>query len=422
MSKSPRNPERKAPEADERAGQETRFVNYFFYKCGKANCWLPLANEGHGLYVGFSDKDAPTKSDPHPILSRKPSAQFEKLTGYDDDELVWLCHEENREWFVLVTFDKQEVVFWEVTGRVKAHGRGTPVFKRALELREQATGGPRKEYSFDDDDVFKTLPARKVARIGRSALYTSIDSLAVYQYFNRGTCRRMWRAGGPTGAAMSDAIKDHRQGEIRGAGGGERASETSFGAFTRLYLNGVLKAANQAGRGRLSRRHLSQPELADSVMGLKASDKQAIVLSTLNPILVETAAMYLCLDLGLVADIGIGKGIDVVDIRARAESSRIAEHAAAKLRNVLDCDAICDRLIEENVLELQCKASDQRSDYEHIVYFGYRAMQDRRAEESTIRVPDLGELIRSDEMKSGFLSRFIAMQVKVLLEPEAVSS
>jgi hypothetical protein len=90
-------------------------VNYFFYKCGKANCWLPLAIEGHGLYVGFSDSLSPTAKDKHPIAIREPEATFQALTRHDDDNIAWLSHPHNRTWLLLITFSQSDLIFWELS-------------------------------------------------------------------------------------------------------------------------------------------------------------------------------------------------------------------------------------------------------------------------------------------------------------------
>jgi hypothetical protein len=63
----------------------TEVLNYFFYKCGEANCWLPVALEGHGLYVGFSNSLPPAPTGNHEIATREPEATFQALTRQEDD-------------------------------------------------------------------------------------------------------------------------------------------------------------------------------------------------------------------------------------------------------------------------------------------------------------------------------------------------
>src|SRR2546426_9367738 len=86
-------------------------MNYFFYKCGNSDCWLPLALEGCGLYVGFSDSLSPTKEERHPIAAREPETRFQALTGRDDANIGWLSHRNNRRLFLLVTFSQSNLIF-----------------------------------------------------------------------------------------------------------------------------------------------------------------------------------------------------------------------------------------------------------------------------------------------------------------------
>src|SRR5262249_45084308 len=150
------------------------------------------------------------------------------------------------------------------------------------------------------DTVFKTLPAVEVAAVPRRQLYASIDSLAVYQFLNRGTCRPIWRIEGPTEAEMPPLIAGQAQHSVRGRD--KQGEETKYAAFVRLYLNSALGGA--LGGTQPSRFPLlaGQPTLASFWPSMTARNRQQLVLATANPILVETAALYFRLDLGLIAD------------------------------------------------------------------------------------------------------------------------
>ena len=300
------------------SGTTPRTLNYFFYKCGEANCWLPLAREGHGLYVGFGDNLSPTPEHEYPIAVREPEAAFRILTREDDDNIAWLSHVDNRQWLLLITFSPNDLIFWEVSDKLQVHRPRSEVFRRAQTMWEQFPGKKKKKYqrSFQQgavDPLFKTLPATKLAAVPRRMLYASIDSLAVYQFLNRGTCRPIWRIGGTKEAAIPEQIAKYGQPSVRNKGD----AETEFATFVRLYLNSVLRHALNGTLPPVRLRLKSQTTLASAFPDRSASHQEilALVLSTLNPILVETAALYFCLDLGLIADIGRGKGIDVIDIR-----------------------------------------------------------------------------------------------------------
>ena len=410
------------------AKEKASTVNYFFYKCGNSNCWLPLAIEGHGLYVGFSDslsptEKAPKKEDRHPIAARKPEEQYQRLTGLDDDHIAWLSHQNNRQRFLLITFSQSDLIFWEVLGKVKVHRPGEQVFERAREMWRNDPEIRRHEYYnsvFQNGAVsaiFKTLPSRKLAAVPRRELYASIDSLAVYQYLNRGTCRAIWRINGPTEGVMPEEIVQHRQEVI--PHGSEAGEETKFATFVRLYLNAVLQRKLLGDGSPIPPGVNGETTLACVFAGLLPEARRMLVLSTLNPILVETAALYFCLDLGLVADIGTGKGIDVIDVRARAESKQAANQAVKWLRDLTSegiqvNESVSETLRTDRVLELQCKAAHDRVSRGDLLYFGYRRKDKGISEVNTISLPDLLCAFDRQPWRSGLLQRFVSLQENVL--------
>jgi hypothetical protein len=388
-------------------------MNYFFYKCGEANCWLPVALEGHGLYVGFDD------SNPS-IIIRGTEATFQARTGQDDDNIVWLTHPSNRPWFLLLTFSESQLIFWEVSGPLQVHRPESKVFELAHTHWKKFPTKRREAYKHifgpdAIDPVFKTLPAAKLAAAPRRGLYASIDSLAVYQFLNRGTCRPIWRIEGPTEAAMPLLIARQSQASVRGRD--KQGEETKYAAFVRLYLNSALiLALGQDMAARLPRL-IRQPSLTSFWPSMPARDRQILVLATANPILVETAALYFCLDLGLIADIGSGKGIDVIDVRARAESQEAADRAASVLLElqadgIVISDAVRARLRSEGVLEVQCKAADRQVGTANLIYFGYR--RTAKSKTDTVPISCLAQAFTRKPWRQGFLNRFLAVQERIL--------
>jgi hypothetical protein len=395
-------------------------VNYFFYKCGKANCWLPVALAGHGLYVGFGDNLPPAPTGKHWIATREPEATFRALTKQDDNNIAWLTHPSNRPWFLLLTFSASELIFWEVSEKLQIHRPGSEVFERAGNLWRRFPAKTRKPYQsvFGPDatkPIFKTLPATKVAAVPRRQLYASIDSLAVYRFLNQGTCRPIWPINGPTEAAMPDLIAKQSQVSVRGRD--KQGKETKYAAFVRLYLNSVLHRALDQSLPSCLPQVVSQPTLASFWPSMTALERQLLVLATANPILVETAALYFCLDLGLVADIGSAKGIDVIDVRARAESQQAANRAAElllalKADGIVISEDVLNRLCTERVLEIQCKAADRNIASQNIIYFGYR--RTAKSETNTVSMTRLAQAFTRDPWRQGLLKRFLAMQERLV--------
>jgi hypothetical protein len=177
------------------------------------------------------------------------------------------------------------------------------------------------------DPVFKTLPAKILASVPRRELYASIDSLAVYQFLNRGTCRPIWRIKGPTEAAMPEEIARHRQESVRGT----RDAETKFGTFVRLYFTAALRHTLSQNRLTVPPRLESQTTLASVFPKLSAKDRQMLVLSTLNPILVETAALYFCLDLGVMPTL----------VQERGSTSSMSVHEPNPRRQLIERQRGC---------------------------------------------------------------------------------
>jgi hypothetical protein len=398
----------------------TEVVNYFFYKCGEANCWLPVALKGHGLYVGFGDSPSSAPTGNPWIATREPEATFRARTGEDDDNIAWLTHPSNRSWFLLLTFSESDLIFWEVSDKLQVHRPGSEAFELADTLWRKFPAKSRETYKHifgpdTLDPVFKTLPAAKVAAVPRRELYASIDSLAVYQFLNRGTCRPIWRIQGPTEAEMPPLIAGQSQASVRGRD--KQGKETNYAAFVRLYLNSALARALGHTLPSPFPRLTGQPALASFWMSMSALHQQQLVLTTANPILVETAALYFCLDLGLIADIGSGKGIDVIDVRARAESQRAADRAAELLaglqaEGIVISEAVRNRLRTERVLEIQCKAADRKFDSKNIIYFGYR--RKAKSETNTAPMTRLAQAFTRDPWRQGLLKRFLAMQEQIV--------
>jgi hypothetical protein len=397
-------------------------LNYFVYKNGKGNFWSALAKEHEHFYVGFDDewpKEAGETLAPTQVNGGDTPHSW-KLA--DLNHIRFVSHGANQAEFMLLTFEKTELCFWRVTGPVK------PASKELHEAARKIHGGdllyreyfvPSKDKT-DPDGLrvlalppFRVLPVKLAASVRRNGTYTSVDSLASYQYLIRGTCRPLWRASGPTGSEVPWDIEKHRQNQVPRC---QRVGkEEPFGAFVRLYLNELLH------------RHAKLPAEADGArLGNHATDLTSarnIVMATLNPILVETAALAFVQDLGLTPDIGVGKSKDVVDVRARAaapDGTRDRERAAevwmrlkaleAPLPSLELSEVLRHNLVENGTLDIQCKAADRDAKVAGILYFGFKG------EEAT--GPDLLLLNHIDALLASgswpHLDRFLAMQARIL--------
>lgn len=411
-------------------------MHYFVYKNGSGHAWSEFTHEYKQLYVGYDDywKDKNGQQ-------LKPIKLFDEAIAqlkYRDDlaHLLVVSHVAHQGKFRLLTFEDDFLHFWEVQGSVQHNAKGSPLWNQANTLfrdtrqanRNDVPGVFRVDNAFmpvgtrtrkqtynDQDDEqrgFRTLPVKRVLSVDRRELYTSIDTLAVYQYLNRGTCRPLWRINGPPGATLHgvplnppDDVYSH----------GKLSQEQPFAAFVRLYLNGLLKV---------------KPNLTSM-----KPDYENLVLNTLNPILVETAALAIVRDLGLTPDIGVGKGKDDIDVRARAVANGggrdlgLARKAAQRLSEIVCTTAgvtkpspelreVTKRLADSGILDIQCKAGGSKAASSSILFFGHFTESEQEGK-AVLLAKNLraasNQLDHGSNSKAGSeLSRFLGLQQMML--------
>ncbi len=144
-------------------------------------------------------------------------------------------------------------------------------------------------------------------------------------------------------------------------------TETVFGKFVRIYLNYLIDS------------HNDESSAQDSYFR-KLSDEKiySIITSVLNPAQVETLAYHLSLDLRLTPDVGLGKGLDVADVKAscrhhsEAESEKIILNVIKTLKELkVDLsDKLEQRIKKEKTVRIQCKAGNisTKNKNEEILY------------------------------------------------------
>jgi len=392
-------------------------LNYFVYKNGLGNFWSGLGTLGGDtgyLYVGF-DPEWAAAGGALPPTERNGGEQPHPWQQDDLNHIRFVAHDTNFNEVMLLTFEETTLRFWRVTGPVveapphvweaarKVNGKGS-VYD--FYFKPEVIGGVAQPLK-----PFRVLPVRLVAEVPRDAIYTSVDSLASYQYLIRGTCRPLWRATGPTAAAHHPEVLRQQQPKVPRC---ERiGGEVPFAAFVRLYLNELLH------------RHGKVPELQNPRLGDFAVDAESaakVVMATLNPILVETAALAFVQDLGLTPDIGVGKGKDVIDVRARAAgpdgsfNEKLAEGAwatlqALNLKTAAGDHVLRDRLLKRGVLDIQCKAADRKANADGVLYFGFKGPGHDGL--TAILLNDLDTLLSTGEWPN--LRRFLAMQARILV-------
>lgn len=197
---------------------------------------------------------------------------------------------------------------------------------------------------------------KRVFHCNRTELPPPINSLSVYQGFSRGTFRPIASADSGKEEALTPILQ-HSNLIKTNTYTGNSYTERRFGHFIRKYIS-----------------FLADPTSKDfyNYMGLDDTSGLQLILNTLNPGQMETAAMLLILDLGFVPEIGTAHALDSIDVRGRLPEkiSPLQILQKIKLLNLPMNKAIEEKLIGERVLEIQCKAYQPNSvSREDIVFF-----------------------------------------------------
>lgn len=314
--------------------------------------------------------------------------------------------------------------------------------KKALKRFRAHAWKVRTEVTADAEGLpIRMLPVELVATVPRQVLFTSVDSISVYRNLNSNTCTSLRTATGTDPTEIRGGVgdwegdqwplstmDDGQLGRLPETGDDavlKLPKEKAFGQFLRLYLNEVI-TPYWIGR---------RPAPVVPVLPRTAMD--ALLPRVLNPILVETAALALLRDVGLTPDIGVGKGMDIVDIRARAvgqnglKDPNRAGVAADRLRAVLEqCGeplaphaSWLEKLRLHGVLDVQCKAAADKlgASRKDILFVGYPRVDRPKVRKSkkqepppTLSVMALARWAAPGASEDSELSRFFAMQAAVL--------
>jgi hypothetical protein len=215
------------------------------------------------------------------------------------------------------------------------------------------------------------LPVSKEFETHRGNLLAPVDSLSVYRYLNQGTFRPIFRCGEDmkfpnffeTETEYLPPITIIKK--IKTRTESHKLTETGFGKFIRIYLNDLIDL------------HNGEINSHDSYFKKLSKDKiYSIIASVLNPAQVETLAYHLSLDLGLIPDVGLGKGLDVADVKAscrhfpKEKSNKIISSAINKLESLkvtfsTDLESI---ISNTKTIRIQCKARKSSTKNEGTLY------------------------------------------------------
>ncbi|PJZ76309.1 hypothetical protein [Leptospira neocaledonica] len=332
---------------------------YFFAKVDNSNKLLEFAETLGGFYIGFYDEKNKISNE---IVEFNSDIDFEIKLNYPDWEYLNLFSEERwREKVRIITYDSHKLSFWEITNKIgrfhEYHTLNTlpEKFKKI------------KQDDLDNFNLWNFLPVVLKNSINRSLLPSSIDSLSVYQYLNRGTFRPIFRlskykdklifSNDIENDRFEFTVKNHHKKDIK-------LIETKYSRILRFYFDAIVKKGKDF-----------KQDLKRIFSNFSLQEKNQILSALFSPAQVETMAMLLIQDIGFTADIGIGKGLDFVDIkgslRHREEIiieknlSKLTKYSLVKLNQLT-----LNKIISEKTINIQCKAkphSDLLSDLLYIL-------------------------------------------------------
>ena len=341
---------------------------YAFLKSGSSNRYLKYAEEWQGFYIGFEnfpldllEHDFEHAATIHPALREK------KLRGYFSP-LREIYQTSTSSWrdkvrYALWNRASNELEVWQAVGELRPFPReflpqlfddcrseaelpASKEWRRHLEFVSQHC----KSDDLSDQCAFvasssgcRFLPARRIcAPTSSEDLYAPIDTLSVLQQLNRRTFAYMTEIN-PPAVPWPEGIFE---GTTVFAGPAGPREESGYGRFVREYLDLIV-----------------EPDLNNSLASLSRDQRMRLVCATVNPLLVETAAMLFALDIGMVIDSGRGNGRQGIDVIAACPRESSPDQILERLSSlgISLPHAAAEHLRERRTLSFQCKGYDGMS-------------------------------------------------------------
>jgi len=168
----------------------------------------------------------------------------------------------------------------------------------------------------------------------------------VWQSFNRRTFQPMFSLKGNSAYTKLSWLDDVPALEPLKVSDKEILTEGLFGKIVRIYLDSIQSKSNT---------HLGS---------LSNSELTKTVFAMLNPAQVETIALHICNDLQFIADVGMGKGLDVADVKGTVRHLDSAQRSARINRAITKLESVGVNFSERlrtnieatSSLRFQCKA------------------------------------------------------------------
>lgn len=345
------------------------FIYYFFVKVGFGNEFLEKTVEkaNHNdkketfFWVGYNETPIPRLVGE--VFKQYPSRKHTDLYYLTLVSSVPRYREQTR----LITYTDRCMQLWKINDSVRNLTRD--------EFLEHKKYCNVNNTNYEEEGN-KALPVTLEKEIDRDKLPACVDSLRVHSYLNRGTFRYLVSTNRDLisdDSIKSDRLKNsflNREDLSLNLVNQEQATkykETYFACFVRKYLDWIRE---NSFRGSFGEKYQ-----------LNEYDIFELVFLIMSPAQLETAAMMFALSLGLQPDVGMGKALNVIDVRASLKHKNDWKQNASEIVVILErimghsglSQQIRDNLINNGNLLFQCK--DYSVNYnlpEHVLLFSPR--------------------------------------------------
>jgi hypothetical protein len=352
--------------AREESGKQQQIDHtYAFLKTGEGNRYLKYAEKWGGFYIGFKnfplDLLAGTYQEAatiYPAIRNEPERSYFKPLQEIYRASLPRWREKVR--FAIWNRLTSCLEIWQPTDQLRPFPRAfvPNLFDDCATEADLSTSTEWHAYlkaigpfikgfnpdALSDNCEFATgpsgcrfLPAKRICDpIPSETLYAPIDTLSVLQQLNRRTFAYMTTINPPS-VPWPEGIFDGSC--IFGGPEGSR-EESGYGRFVREYLDRIVN-----------------PTCKNTLSSLTYEQRMLLVCATVNPLLVETAAMLFAIDIGMVIDSGRGKGRQGIDVVAACDKRSTPADVIQKLHALgisLPAEAV-DHLRATRTLSFQCK-------------------------------------------------------------------
>lgn len=330
---------------------------YFFLKSGAGNRLLEFAFELRGFWIGYhgQSNNLRNKGLANFYMNENGRVLLPKLENWVSPDYHLLCMASSQIWrnnVRICTYGAHQITIWQLTDALRPIAQKEANFIRRKLAKRNIPQGL---------DASHFLPAIPICEIPRSKLVAPIDSLSVFQYLNRGTFRPMFNLRSKVeivelkklGPKLKPIEIAYNQKENKTVNT-KTLTESDYGKFVRLYLeNMILKKCKDDTR----------PSTTSALANITIPRQRTkVIASILNPAQIETLAYLLVEDLGITADVALGKGLDVIDVkgtwRHHPQRDKIGKTILKELNGLgASISSELQSVIEKDfVLPIQCKA------------------------------------------------------------------